>query len=81
MNHWSNHQLTEFFATVCAPQDEQSAVTVAVERVAEVLETEVGAVLRNGRVQVAWGASRNRACCPEMIGPPRSACPGSPRCT
>ncbi|WIM93211.1 EAL domain-containing protein [Actinoplanes oblitus] len=60
MNHWSTHQLTEFFAAVCAPQDEHSAVTVAVERAAEVLETEVGAVLRDGRVQVAWGANRDR---------------------
>ncbi|MEV6305379.1 EAL domain-containing protein [Actinoplanes sp. NPDC051861] len=55
MNHWSTHQLTEFFAAVCAPQDERSAVAVAVERATEVLEAEVGAVLRDGRVEVAWG--------------------------
>ncbi|AEV85267.1 putative signaling protein [Actinoplanes sp. SE50] len=60
MNHWSTHQLTEFFAAVCAPQEEHSAIMVAVERAAEVLETEIGAVLRDGRVEVAWGASREQ---------------------
>jgi diguanylate cyclase (GGDEF)-like protein len=58
MNHWSTHQLTEFFAAVCAPQQEGSAIMVAVERATEVLETEIGAVLRDGRVEVAWGVGR-----------------------
>src|SRR5207244_1824522 len=58
MNHWSTHQLTEFFAAVCAPQQEGSAIMVAVERATEVLETEIGAVLRDGRVEVAWGVAR-----------------------
>ncbi|MFI1991921.1 putative bifunctional diguanylate cyclase/phosphodiesterase [Actinoplanes sp. NPDC020271] len=60
MTHWSNHQLTEFFAAVCAPQREGSAIMVAVERATEVLETEIGAVLRDGRVEVAWGVSRQQ---------------------
>ncbi|GAA2706765.1 putative bifunctional diguanylate cyclase/phosphodiesterase [Actinoplanes palleronii] len=60
MNHWTTHQLTEFFAAVCGPQEELSAVMVAVERAAEVLETEIGAVLRDGRVQVAWGLGREQ---------------------
>ncbi|MFC4069804.1 putative bifunctional diguanylate cyclase/phosphodiesterase [Actinoplanes subglobosus] len=59
MNHWSTHQLTEFFAAVCSPQDERSAITVAVERAAEVLEAEVGAVLRGDRVEVARGVDRD----------------------
>ncbi|GLW30370.1 putative bifunctional diguanylate cyclase/phosphodiesterase [Actinoplanes regularis] len=60
MNHWSTHQLTEFFAAVCAPQQEHAAIMVAVERAAEVLETEVGAVLRDGRVLVSWGTGRDQ---------------------
>ncbi|MFC7535142.1 putative bifunctional diguanylate cyclase/phosphodiesterase [Actinoplanes sp. GCM10030250] len=55
MNHWSTHQLTEFFAAVCSSRDERSAIAVAVERATEVLEAEVGAVLRDGRVEAAWG--------------------------
>jgi len=55
VNHWSTHQLTEFFAAVGSSQDERSATTVAMERASEVLEAEVGAVLRGGRVEVAWG--------------------------
>ncbi|GIE31745.1 hypothetical protein Ait01nite_047900 [Actinoplanes italicus] len=59
MNHWSTHQLTEFFAAVCSPQDERAAITIAVERAAEVLEAEVGAVLRGDRVEVARGVDRD----------------------
>jgi diguanylate cyclase (GGDEF)-like protein len=55
MNHWSTHQLTEFFAAVGSSQDERSATMVAMERASEVLEAEVGAVLVDGRVEVAWG--------------------------
>jgi diguanylate cyclase (GGDEF)-like protein len=55
VNHWSTHQLTEFFAAVGSSQDERSATTVAMERASEVLEAEVGAVLIGGRVEVAWG--------------------------
>ena len=55
MNHWSTHQLTEFFAAVGSSRDERSATTVAMERASEVLEAEVGAVLIGGRVEVAWG--------------------------
>jgi diguanylate cyclase (GGDEF)-like protein len=55
VNHWSTHQLTEFFAAVGSSQDERSATMVAMERASEVLEAEVGAVLIGGRVEVAWG--------------------------
>ncbi|GAA2900887.1 hypothetical protein Acy02nite_85000 [Actinoplanes cyaneus] len=60
MNHWSTHQLTEFFAAVCAVQQEDRAIMVAVEQASEVLEAEIGAVLRDGRVEVAWGTSRDQ---------------------
>jgi diguanylate cyclase (GGDEF)-like protein len=59
VNHWSTHQLTEFFAAVCESQDERAAITLAVERAAEVLEAEVGAVLRGDRVEVARGVDRD----------------------
>jgi diguanylate cyclase (GGDEF)-like protein len=59
VNHWSTHQLTEFFAAVCSSQDERAAITIAVERAAEVLEAEVGAVLRGDRVEVARGVDRD----------------------
>ncbi|MEU4689414.1 EAL domain-containing protein [Actinoplanes sp. NPDC023714] len=57
MNHWSTHQLTEFFAAVCARPDASSAMSVAVERATEVLEAEVGAVLRGDEVATAYGCS------------------------
>ncbi len=60
MNHWSTHQLTEFFAAVCATQDWHSAIAMAVERSAEVLETEIGAVFRDDRVETAWGIDREQ---------------------
>ncbi|GGN93240.1 hypothetical protein GCM10010112_81270 [Actinoplanes lobatus] len=59
MNHWSTHQLTEFFAAVCEPRDEQAAITVAVERAAEVLEAEVAAMLSGGGVDVVRGVDRD----------------------
>jgi diguanylate cyclase (GGDEF)-like protein len=57
VNHWSTHQLTEFFAAVCARRDASSAMSVAVERATEVLEAEVGAVLDGEVVATAWGCS------------------------
>ena len=71
MNHWSTHQLTEYFAAVCAPQDERSATRIAIERASEVLETEVGAVLAGDRVEVSWGVT------PEVLGAALRAADGS----
>ncbi|GIE97375.1 putative bifunctional diguanylate cyclase/phosphodiesterase [Paractinoplanes rishiriensis] len=59
MNHWSTHQLTEFFAAVCAAQDEETAAGMAVERATEILEAEIGAVVLDGRVRRAWGVERD----------------------
>ncbi|MEV0898299.1 EAL domain-containing protein [Actinoplanes sp. NPDC049802] len=59
MNHWSTHQLTEFFAAVCEPREEHVAITVAVERAAEVLEAEVAAVLRGAGVETVRGVDRD----------------------
>jgi diguanylate cyclase (GGDEF)-like protein len=55
VNHWSTHQLTEFFAAVCESRDEHSATRVAIERASEVLESEIGAVLAGDRVAASLG--------------------------
>jgi diguanylate cyclase (GGDEF)-like protein len=56
--HWSTHQLTEYFAAVSGPQEEHRAIMVAVERAAEALDAEVGAVVIDGvcRGSVGFGA-------------------------
>src|SRR5689334_1919189 len=55
MESWSAHQLTEYFTMVNAAEDEQSAIAGAVERATEMVEAEVGAVVREGRVSGAYG--------------------------
>jgi diguanylate cyclase (GGDEF)-like protein len=53
--HWSTHQLTEYFAAVSGPLDEDGAILVAAERVAEALDAEVGAVVIGGDVRGSTG--------------------------
>ncbi|MBT8226869.1 MAG: EAL domain-containing protein [Dactylosporangium sp.] len=50
MFSWSTMQLTEYFAAVSAPQEEPPAISAAVERAAETLEAQMGAVIINGDV-------------------------------
>jgi diguanylate cyclase (GGDEF)-like protein len=52
---WSTHQLTEFLALVSGARDETHAMEVAVERAAEALDAEVGAIVVGSRVEVALG--------------------------
>src|SRR4051812_31987171 len=52
---WSTHLLTEYFTAVNAAEDEDIAIASAVERAAEMVEAEVGAVVREGRVLGAYG--------------------------
>ncbi|XVU25203.1 putative bifunctional diguanylate cyclase/phosphodiesterase [Actinoplanes sp. CA-054009] len=52
---WSTHQLTEYFTAVNAAEDEASAIANAVERAAEMVDAEVGAVVREGGVHGAYG--------------------------
>src|SRR4051812_46337353 len=52
---WSTRLLTEYFAAVNAAEDEDEAVSNAVERAVEMMEAEVGAVVRDGRVSGAYG--------------------------
>ena len=55
MISWSMHQLTEYFTTVTASADEPAAIALAVERAAEMVDAEVGAVVLNDVVRGGWG--------------------------
>jgi diguanylate cyclase (GGDEF)-like protein len=55
MMTWSTHLLTEFFTAVNAAEDETTAIINAVERATEMVEAEVGAVVREGKVLGAYG--------------------------
>ncbi|MGX6603910.1 GAF domain-containing protein [Micromonosporaceae bacterium Da 78-11] len=55
MQTWSTHLLTEFFTAVNAAEDEPSAICHAVERAVEMVEAEVGAVVRDGQVHGPYG--------------------------
>jgi diguanylate cyclase (GGDEF)-like protein len=52
---WSTQQLAEFLALVSSFADDASAVHGAAERAAEVLEAEIGAIVRDGAVAAAVG--------------------------
>jgi diguanylate cyclase (GGDEF)-like protein len=52
---WTTQQLVEFLSLVSSFPDEQSAIRGAVERAAEALEAEVGAVVRDGRLLASTG--------------------------
>ena len=52
---WSTHLLTEYFTAVNEAEDEGRAVRNAVERATEMVEAEVGAVVRDGLVLGAYG--------------------------
>ena len=52
---WSTHLLTEYFTAVNAAEDETEAIAYAVELAAEMVEAEVGAVVRGGQVFGAYG--------------------------
>jgi diguanylate cyclase (GGDEF)-like protein len=55
MPNWSTGLLTEYFAAVNAAENEDQAIRDAVERAVEMVEAEVGAVVRDGRVHGAYG--------------------------
>ncbi|MDX6649586.1 MAG: hypothetical protein QOJ97_1537 [Solirubrobacteraceae bacterium] len=52
---WSTQQLAEFMAFVASFADEAAAVRGAVERAAEVLEAEVGAIVTHGALTASIG--------------------------
>ncbi|WP_432979822.1 putative bifunctional diguanylate cyclase/phosphodiesterase [Dactylosporangium sp. CA-233914] len=55
MGNWSTQQLIEYFIAVNAAATEDAALALAVERAAEMVEAEVGAVALDGRLRGAWG--------------------------
>ncbi|MFL5885067.1 MAG: putative bifunctional diguanylate cyclase/phosphodiesterase [Thermoleophilaceae bacterium] len=59
--NWSIQQLTEFLAALSSVRDPASATREAVERAAEALEAEVGAVIRHGFVVASVGFPAGRA--------------------
>jgi diguanylate cyclase (GGDEF)-like protein len=52
---WSTQQLVEFLAAVSSLRDEEGATRIGVERAAEALEAEVGALVRDGEVVTSIG--------------------------
>jgi diguanylate cyclase (GGDEF)-like protein len=52
---WSTYLLTEFFTAVNAAEDETTAIVNAIERATEMVEGDVGAVVREGQVFGAYG--------------------------
>src|SRR4051794_17701727 len=55
MSGWSTHQLTEFLAIVSSAANADGAIRDAVERAAEALEAEFGAIVQDGAVAAAIG--------------------------
>ena len=52
---WTTQQLAEFLSVVSSFTDENDAVQVGVERVAEAIDTEVAAMVRDGLVEASIG--------------------------
>jgi hypothetical protein len=52
---WSTQQLAEFLSLVSSFTEERDAVRSGVERVAEAINTEVAALVRDGRVDASIG--------------------------
>jgi diguanylate cyclase (GGDEF)-like protein len=55
MVNWSTRLLTEYFAAVNSAENEEQAILSAVEHAVEIVDAEVGAVVRDGRVHGAYG--------------------------
>jgi diguanylate cyclase (GGDEF)-like protein len=55
MHTWSTHLLTEYFTAVNAAENEAQAISAAVERAAEMVEAEAGAVVRDGHIFGGYG--------------------------
>lgn len=77
--HWSTHQFTEFFSAVGGPDDEAGAIRVAVERAAESLDAEIGAVLLGGRFRGLVGLPPDEQLAAALRIPPGTAAVTLPR--
>jgi len=64
---WSAQQLTEFLAQVSSCADEASAIRVAIERAAEAIDAEAGAVVLEGEVVASIGFTKDDTPDDELI--------------
>ena len=64
---WVTHQLAAFLGAITGAEDEPAATGAAVERAAEVLEAEVGALVRDGAVLAAVGFGAGRRPDSELV--------------
>ena len=83
--NWSTQQLAEFLAAVSAVETEEAATIAGIERMAEALEAEVAAIVRDGAVAVSVGFADGRAPDRELLrlvesGEARGRVPGLPEC-
>jgi diguanylate cyclase (GGDEF)-like protein len=82
---WSTQQLVEFLAVVSSFADESSAARGAVERAAEALDAEVGAIVRGGELAASIGFPAGTAPAAELAaaalsGATRAELPGLGPC-
>ncbi len=78
---WSTQQLADFLALVSSFADEASALRGAIERAAEALDAEVGAIVRGGEVLASIGfpAGTDVAAALARVATAESSCTDLPR--
>jgi len=65
--HWSIHQLTEWFVALSQEEDEELVIALAVERAAEALDAEIGAVEAGGALHGALGFDERTLPSPQVL--------------
>ena len=65
--NWSTQQLAEFLAVVSSVPEPEAAIREAIERSAEALEAEVGAVVRDGELIASVGFPTGAAPAAELV--------------
>ena len=70
--NWSTQQLAEFLAVVSSVPEPAAAIREAIERSAEALEAEVGAVVRHDQVVASVGFPAGAAPHDELVALARS---------
>jgi diguanylate cyclase (GGDEF)-like protein len=68
---WSTQQLAEFVAGVSSYGDEPSTAAGAVERAAEALEVEIGALVKAGEILASVGFPLGKVPCDELVAATR----------
>src|SRR3954470_7442111 len=67
MSSWSTEQLTEFLAAIASLPSADAALAAAAESAAEVLDGEVGAVVRGGVIVSSVGLGADEAAVEEVV--------------